>query len=155
MKTLITIIFLSTSIFAQTAFDKVSWLAGCWIGDVDGAKYEECWTSPAGGFMQGSGRMFKGDKIFMREHITIEKEGEDLTMYVLGYGEKLKPDAQGTIAFKLVKSSKNELIFENPKHDYPQRIVYAKDGKGGLIARIELIDGKNQTFFKLKRLKTK
>jgi Domain of unknown function (DUF6265) len=155
MKIIITILLLSTVVFAQNAFDKVAWFSGCWIGDVDEAKYEECWTSPSGEFMQGSGRMSKGDKILMREHITIEKEGEDLIMYVLGYGEKLKPDAQGTVGFKLVKSSKNELVFENPKHDYPQRIVYAKDGKDGLIARIELIDGKNQTLFKLKRRNAK
>jgi Domain of unknown function (DUF6265) len=146
---------LACGVFAQNAFDKVSWFSGCWIGDVEDAKYEECWTSPLGNFMQGSGRIFKGDKILMREHMTIEKEGDDLVAYILGYGEKLTPEKQGTIGFKLVKSSKNEAVFENPKHDYPQRIVYSKNGKNGLIARIELLDGKNQMFFKLMRPKTK
>lgn len=155
MKIILAILVFTTSIFAQNVFDKVSWISGCWLGDVDGAKYEECWTSPLGNFMQGSGRMVKGDKILMREHVTIEKEGEDLVMYILGYGEKLKPEEQGTIGFKLVKASKNEAVFENPTHNYPQRIVYTKDGKNGLIARIELIDGKQQVFFKLKRPKMK
>jgi hypothetical protein len=155
MKILLAILLLAAGVFAQNAFDKISWISGCWTGDIDGATYEECWTSPFGNFMQGSGRMVKGDKILMREHVTIEKENDDLVMYILGYGEKLKPEEQGTIGFKLVKSSKNETVFENPKHDYPQRIVYSKNGKDGLIARIELLDGKNQVFFKLKRLKTK
>jgi hypothetical protein len=156
MKILLTILLLSTGVFAQNAFDKVSWLTGCWGGDMNGgAKYEECWTSPRANFMQGSGRMIKGEKIMMREHITIEKEGDDIVMYILGYGEKLKPEEQGTIGFKLVKSSKTELVFENPKHDYPQRVVYTKDKKGNIVARIEMMDGTKSMKFPMNNLMKK
>ena len=104
MKILLTILLLSTGIFAQNAFDKVSWLTGCWGGEMQsGAKYEECWTSPRANFMQGSGRMTKGDKIMMREHITIEKEGDDLVMYVMNYGAKMKAEHE-PMPFKLMKS---------------------------------------------------
>jgi Domain of unknown function (DUF6265) len=150
MKLMTTILLLSASVFAQNALDKVSWLAGCWGGEMDGGKYEECWTSPTANFMQGSGRMTKGAEILMREHITIEKEGGDLVMYVFSYGAKLKPD-QETVGFKLVKFSESELVFENPEHDYPQRIVYTKKKDGNLVARIELIDGKKPVSFPLNK----
>jgi hypothetical protein len=152
MKTLITILFLSTGIFAQSSFDKVSWLTGYWGGiNKDGSKYEECWTSPTADFMQGSGRMSKNGTITMREHLTIEKDGDDIFLYVLGYDEKLTPEEQGTIAFKLVKSSKTELVFENPKHNYPQRIIYKKDKKGNIAARVEQLDGSDPIDFPLNK----
>jgi hypothetical protein len=28
-------------------------------------------------------------------------------------------------------------VFENPQHDFPQRIIYKRDGADGLKARIE------------------
>ena len=156
MKIIIAIALLSTGIFAQDAFDRVSWLAGCWGGEMDeGAKYEECWTAPINGFMQGSGRISQNGKIVMREHMTLEQEGNEIVMYVLGYSEKLKPEDQGTIPFRLTRSSTNELVFENPKHDYPQRIVYTKDEKGDMIARIELIDGTKPMKFPLNNLSRK
>lgn len=150
MKILIAIMLVSASAFAQNSFDKVAWLAGCWGGEMESGKYEECWTAPTANFIQGSGRMTKGDEILMREHITIEKEGDDLIMYVLSYGAKLKPE-QETVGFKLVKFSKSELIFENPEHDYPQRIVYSKKSDGNLVARIELMDGKKPLSFPLNK----
>jgi Domain of unknown function (DUF6265) len=155
MKILLTILLLSTGVFAQNALEKVSWLTGCWGGVVDGGKYEECWTSPSKNFMQGAGSLVKGDKILMREFMTIEKDGDDIVMYILGYGEKLQPEEQGTIPFKLTKSSKMELVFENPKHDYPQRIVYTKDKKGDIVARIELIDGTKPMKFAMNNLMKK
>jgi hypothetical protein len=156
MKILFLMLFLSTGVFAQSALDKVSWLAGCWGGDMKSGEYEECWTAPSANFMQGLGRMVgKDGKILMREHMTIETDGADIIMYVLGYGEKLQPEEQGTIPFTLVKSSKTELVFENPAHDYPQRIVYAKKPDGNLTARIELMDGKNPATFPLNKLSKK
>jgi hypothetical protein len=155
LKIIFTILILASGVFAQNAFDKVSWLTGCWGGDMDGGKYEECWTSPSKNFMQGAGSLVKGDKILMREFMTIEKDGDDIVMYILGYGEKLKPEEQGTIGFKLVKSSKNELVFENPKHDYPQRCVYTKDKKGNIVARIEQMDGTKPMKFPMNNLMKK
>ena len=39
-------------------------------------------------------------------------------------------------AFRLVKSSAAEVVFENLAHDFPQRIIY-KSQTDGLFARIE------------------
>jgi hypothetical protein len=155
MKILLTILLLSTSVFAQNSFDKTSWLTGCWGGNTDGGQYEECWTSPMSNFMQGSGRMTRKGQIVMREHMTIEKEGDEIVMYILGYGEKLTPEKQGTIGFKLVKSLKTELVFENPKHDYPQRIIYSKDKKGDITAFIEMMDGTKKMKFPMNNLMKK
>ncbi len=155
MRILLTIVLFSVSVFAQNGLENVSWLTGCWGGDMKSGRYEECWTAPSGNFMQGAASLVKKDKVSMREAMTIEKEGNDIVMYVLGYGDKLKPDDQGTIGFKLTRSSKTELVFENPAHDYPQRIVYSKNKKGGIIARIEMLDGTNPISFPMNNMLTK
>jgi hypothetical protein len=47
---------------------------------------------------------------------------------------------QKPVAFKLVRAGKNEAVFENPRHDYPQRISYRREG-AGLFASISLLNG--------------
>lgn len=51
--------------------------------------------------------------------------------------------------FYLTKSSANELVFENPKHDFPTKIAYKLSSKDSIIATIHgKIDGKykSETF---------
>ena len=50
------------------------------------------------------------------------------------------------VSFSQDTPIENQLIFVNPKHDYPQKISYQKDAKNNLVATISgLIDGKPST----------
>ena len=40
------------------------------------------------------------------------------------------------MAFRMVRLTEGEVVFENPAHDFPQRILY-RQVAGGLAARIE------------------
>jgi hypothetical protein len=136
--------------FSQTNIDKVKWLTGCWGGPMGGGQYSECWTTVESNFMQGSGRLVTAKGIPMREHMTIEVEGDAVIMYVLLYGAGLKAE-QPAIGFKLMKATDNELVFENPKNDYPQRIIYLKNADGNIVARIEMLDGTKPMNFPMNR----
>lgn len=138
------------SAFSQTNLDKVKWLAGCWNGPMSGGQYSECWTTVEGNFMQGSGRLVTAKGIPMREHMTIEVEGDAIVMYVLLYGAGLKVEQSAT-GFKMTKATDNELVFENPKNDYPQRIIYLKNSDGSIVARIEMLDGTKPVNFPMSR----
>ena len=46
------------------------------------------------------------------------------------------PGGRGETAFVLVEQSEKRLVFANPEHDFPQRILYWLDGER-LHARIE------------------
>ena len=48
-----------------------------------------------------------------------------------------KPSGQPEAMFKMVKGSANEVIFENPQHDFPQRVIYRLQTDGSLLGRIE------------------
>lgn len=144
------VIFTTGAAFAQANLDKVKWLTGCWNGPMNGGQYTECWTAAEGNFMQGSGRLVTAKGIPMREHMTIEVEGDAIVMYVLDYGPGLKAE-QAPIAFKLAKATDTELSFENPKHDYPQRIRYTRNADGNIVARIEMMDGTKAIDFPMNR----
>jgi hypothetical protein len=40
------------------------------------------------------------------------------------------------VVFLLTKQTPKQLVFENPKHDYPQKIVYKKVNENSLVATI-------------------
>ena len=48
-----------------------------------------------------------------------------------------KPSGQPEAAFKLVRASATEILFENYQHDFPQRIIYSLKDSGKLTAAIE------------------
>lgn len=48
-----------------------------------------------------------------------------------------KPSGQPETTFKLVKGSAREVIFENPQHDFPQRVIYRLESADSLVGRIE------------------
>jgi hypothetical protein len=48
-------------------------------------------------------------------------------------------DGRTGTPFRLTGLSATEAVFENPQHDYPQRIIYRKSGNR-LDARIEGVD---------------
>ena len=55
------------------------------------------------------------------------------------------PSGQREARFKLTKASAREVVFENPTHDFPQRITYKLEGKDSLVARISgMSKGKEQ-----------
>jgi hypothetical protein len=113
----------------KPATKDLSWLAGRWEGPSDGGTFEEHWMTPVGGVMVGMGRMVKGEKTVFTEFIKIveTKEGVEYRAIVEGQPET---------AFKLTKRSDGEAVFENPAHDFPQKIGYRKE-KDGLFAWIE------------------
>lgn len=59
------------------------------------------------------------------------------------------------VSFYLTKSNDNQLVFENPKHDFPNKIVYNKINSDSIVATIEGIkNGKTQSeAFPMKRTK--
>ena len=52
------------------------------------------------------------------------------------------PGGRAPVAFRLVSASGTEAVFENPQHDFPQRIRYVRAGDR-LTATISAIDGSN------------
>jgi hypothetical protein len=106
-------------------------LSGCWERtDKSGVTISEMWMKPAGNSMMGTGRTVKNGKTVDFEFLRIEQR-DDGIFYIA------KPKANATeTAFKLKTPVTDSYVFENPDHDFPQRIIY-KISANALAARIE------------------
>ena len=97
-----------------TSFEKLS---GCWSNQDGDQIYEEQWMSPAGDMILGMSRTLQKGKVVTFEFIQIQTR-EDGTFYIAS------PSKQERTEFKLTSFENNSAVFENPEHDFPQRVVY-------------------------------
>jgi hypothetical protein len=121
---------------------ELAWLSGDWQTAPGGrALTEEHWTVPAAGTMIGMGRAVAGEKTVEFEFLRIEQRGNDL--YYVANPNANCPQTD----FKLTRLTGQEVIFENPAHDYPKRVMYRKNSDGSLVASIDAGEGtKSQSF---------
>ena len=109
---------------------KLSWLAGCWKGEAGEPGSIEQWMSPAGGTMLGMSRTVKQGRTIEFEFMQIRTTDDGSLVFIA------RPSGQTEATFRLLRLSETEVVFENPQHDFPQRIAY-RYGGGRLRARIE------------------
>lgn len=114
----------------DTQLSPVGWLAGSWAADNGATITEEHWTQPFAGTMLGMNRTVAGGKTVFFEYLRIEKTPDGII-----YWASPKGRAPAT-PFKLIERGDQRAVFENPDHDFPQRIVYERNGDQ-LRGRIE------------------
>jgi hypothetical protein len=114
---------------ANASIAQVAWVAGAWSGGAGGATFEERWTPPAGGAMLAVSRTLKGDRMVAFEFLRIVERNGGL-VYIA------QPDGRPPTDFVLTEIAADSATFENPAHDFPKMIRYAKQPDGSLEARI-------------------
>jgi hypothetical protein len=108
----------------------VSWLAGCWRQESPSRTVDEVWMTPAGDGMLGMSRTVAKGRIVEHEFLQLRVQDGRL-VYIA------KPSGQAEAAFPAKTVGAKEVVFENLKHDFPQRIIYRLQADGNLTARIE------------------
>ena len=135
MNTLLLIALLLTTPAAAEEFP--SWMTGTWTATVDGVRMEEHWTDAGGNLMLGLHRDIRPNGKVFFEFLRIEKRDGKLA-YVA------QPGGRPATVFPLQRAEASRITFENRQHDFPQRVIYWRDGTR-LCARVEgSIDGKEQ-----------
>lgn len=108
----------------------LNWLAGCWRAEGGEPGSQEQWMAPAGGGMLGMARTIRRGKVGEFEFLQIIANAEGRLTYVA------KPSGQAEASFVVKEQGEQSVTFENPAHDFPQRISYKREGLV-LKARIE------------------
>jgi len=116
---------------AVMAVNQLGWLAGHWRMEKGGRVVDEQWMAPAAGVMLGMSRTIARGKVVQHEFTQI-REGPGGTLYFIAM-----PSGQKEAAFQIVSLSATEVVFENPQHDFPQKISYTLQPDGALLAAIE------------------
>ncbi len=125
------IIFVNISM-AQNKLDmeKLSWLVDKWVSTNGESTSYEHWTKQDENiFIGGSETIKNGDTVF-NEKLRIEKIGDSI-FYIADVKHNPAP-----VYFKMTALKDDEVVFENPEHDFPQKIIY-RQIEGNLHASIE------------------
>ena len=114
---------------AAVTIDSVGWLQGCWALESAQRTVEEHWMAPRGGSMVGVGRTIRDGKLVEYELIVL-REQEGRVAY------HAHPSGQPSAVFMSTSISGSGAVFENPEHDFPQKVGYQRNGDA-LTAWIE------------------
>ena len=126
---IITLLFVAKTIYSQsqpsiTDFKRLDWLEGTWNRTdlKPGSSGHERWLKLSATAWQGFGVTMKGkDTAFVEKLKLIVKNGN--IYYAADVAENKE-----TVYFKLTEITENGFVCENPKHDFPKKISYQKDG---------------------------
>lgn len=117
----------------KPTLQSLAFIAGCWEISKPEKKMmvSEQWMTADGGAMIGMSRTVRGGKMTGFEFLRVVEDGTGIH-----YISKPSENKEET-AFKLVKWAAGDVTFENPTHDFPQRIIYRLTKPDALSARIE------------------
>jgi hypothetical protein len=110
--------------------ERVAWLQGCWAMDRGGRLVEEQWLAPRASSMLGVGRTTGGSTLVEYEMVLIRERGDQLSY-------EAHPSEQEPAVFMSTAIGDRSIVFENLKHDFPQRVGYERKAADQLIAWIE------------------
>ncbi len=115
---------------APSTMQRLSWMAGCWRQETStAATIDEMWMAAAGEMMLGISRTVGRGRVVEYEFMRIQSTQNGVTFFA-------QLPKQPETAFQLVKIDAQMVVFENPQHDFPQRVIYRRDGEM-LTGRIE------------------
>jgi hypothetical protein len=108
----------------------ISWLEGCWMASSGPRTVEENWTVPRGGTMIGVSRAVRDGRLTGYELIILKEDGGTLVY-------EAHPSGQAPNEFRATVITATSAVFEDPDHDFPQRVCYRLVGPDSLLAWVE------------------
>ncbi|HBE69030.1 MAG TPA: hypothetical protein DDW52_12850 [Planctomycetaceae bacterium] len=123
---------------AKANIDDMAWLTNNWIASKSTSATEERWSPARGGAMLAVSRTVRQGKMVAFEYLRIVERDGGL-VYIA------QPAGREPTEFVLTDLAGKQATFVNPRHDYPQRIVYELSPEGTLTASIGFAKGRLQS----------
>lgn len=114
-----------------------SWLVGSWENKADDGTMVESWEKSNDSTYVGTAYYIKNNDTLHHENMTLLQKGSEVVYMATVQGQ----NNDEPVTFLLTKSNPKQLVFENPNHDYPQKIAYQQITDDSLVASIS---GKQQ-----------
>jgi hypothetical protein len=118
----------TTALSAQTT--ALKWMAGCWERRANNLVVTEQWSYPRAKMMLGAGQTTRGDSTIEHEHTRIFERNGTLVY-------SAQPSGQAPAEFVADSVSGFSVVFSNPAHDFPQRVIYRRLTADSMLGRIE------------------
>ncbi|MFT3761135.1 MAG: DUF6265 family protein [Pseudoxanthomonas sp.] len=100
---------------------ELDWLAGHWCGGQGERRIDEAWLPEAAGVLVGVSRTVDGAKLESFEFMRIVSDGGAASLHV-------QPNGVPPTVFAMAAHGEGWIRFENPEHDFPNRIEYRREG---------------------------
>jgi hypothetical protein len=114
----------------------LDWLTGCWQNA--SGEIREVWSDSEDGYYFGYSVVMQDEQVVFFEQMRIDPGPAPIF--------NAYPSGLGPSAFPGSEMANSSITFENPDHDYPQKIRYERDGDK-LKAVISRIDDSDQRHF--------
>lgn len=124
------LLFAAAAAAQQAPVERLAWLQGCWESAAPQRTIEEQWMAPRGGSMVGMSRTVRGGRLTGHELVVL-REREGTLVY------EAHPSGQPSATFPLQTLGDSVVVFEDPNHDFPQRIGYRRSVTDSLLGWIE------------------
>ena len=110
-----------------TSLEQAAFMLGAWQSETQGTRFMERWRRDEGQFRGTAEALRDGERIQLEVMTLRVGDGK------LVYGAD--PEQDGSFEdFTGVRCAAGEAVFENPEHDFPQRLHYHLDDSGVLTA---------------------
>jgi len=126
---LILLLGLLAGVTQTRLIDRAAFMHGCWERRSGNRQVEEQWMRPRGGTMMGMSRTVRGDTVVEYEFVRLFERNRALVYAA-------QPSGQPPAEFTSTEITEGVITFANPRHDFPQRIMYRLVGDS-LHARVE------------------
>lgn len=130
--------------------EKADWFIGRWENNSKEGNMSEIWTKENDSTFHGESYFVIGKDTVFAESVKLFQKNNQLIYEV---SVKNQNDEK-PVEFAMTSSSEKQLVFENPKHDFPNKITYNNRGNDSLVAEISgLKDGKAKSeLFAMKKV---
>lgn len=128
---------------AQFDINKLAWLAGTWQLRNGEKITEEHWFPLKGSTMIGVSHTYDEKTTHFFEFLRIATQKGTIAYLA-------QPGGRPMVPFLAVQLDDKTAVFENPKHDNPQRIRYERTEQG-VTATVSLLDGTKAEVFVFER----
>ncbi len=117
-------------------------LSGLWQTHNSEADIYEEWSKSSNGVLYGKSYVLNEGDSIINERIELKKIGEDVFYIPTVTGQNNNQPVQ----FKMISTNDSAFVFDNPAHDFPQRITYRFIGKDSIVAKTQgIVDGEPRT----------
>jgi lipopolysaccharide export system protein LptA len=125
------------------------WLVGRWENKSDEGNLSETWTKVNDSIFEGEAYFIKEKDTLHSEKMQLQQKGENLLYISTIKGQN--NDKPVTFAHK--PEIEKQLVFENPKNDYPKKIAYKSISQNNITIEVSGIQqGKaNSTNYSMKK----
>ncbi|KAF1722921.1 DUF6265 family protein [Pseudoxanthomonas wuyuanensis] len=110
--------------------EELAWLAGHWCG-VQGKTFsEETWMAPRGDLLLGMHRDTRDGRAAGFEFMRIARQDGRWVFLA-------QPNGKDAVAFPVDSAAADRIVFANPAHDFPRRVIYRRVDADTLHARVD------------------